>query len=171
LGTSATTIHAEIRGVRQSHPESLEEFLTLGHAGKGYSESSTPERKTFLEIVKAIREGPGMYLGHATFLGCCSYLAGDERASRDLELPSDEGRAVYRDFQLWVERQKNSGLPRPWFKGIEFWSGGIDCGHTSNGAFAVFFKWLDQYAEQIGRPGLFRGAPESEAREGRITAL
>jgi hypothetical protein len=57
-----------------------------------------------------------------------------------------------------VEDKKNRARPRPWFKAISFWSGGADCGHIQNGAFAIFYKWLDEYAIKIGQPDLFRAA-------------
>jgi hypothetical protein len=36
----------------------------------------------------------------------------------------------------------------------------MDCGHSTNGAFALFFRWLDQYAASIGNPDMFRVSQE-----------
>jgi hypothetical protein len=81
---------------------------------------------------------------------------GDERGYYDLRLPSEDGRLLFRDFMKWIETTRNqAGLSRPWFKVIEFWSGGIDCGHTRSGAFSLFFRWLDEYVKLIGKEGLF----------------
>jgi hypothetical protein len=81
---------------------------------------------------------------------------GDERSCQDLGLPIDEGRDLVREFQTWVESEKNSSRHgRPWFKIIQFWSGGFDCGAEKFGGFSLFYKWLDQFSEHIGRAGLF----------------
>jgi hypothetical protein len=81
---------------------------------------------------------------------------GDERGYYDLRLPSEDGCLLFRDFMKWIETTRNqAGLSRPWFKIIEFWSGGIDCGHTRSGAFSLFFRWLDEYVKLIGKEGLF----------------
>ena len=136
----------------------VEEFLAGSSARQLRSEGV--QKKDFIETVKTIRERPAMYLGHATFRGCCSYLMGDERAYRDLELLPDDGRQLFRNFIQWIETEKNrAGMPRQWFKVIEFWSGGIDCGHTQGGAFVLFFKWLDEYAKLIGKEGLLSATP------------
>jgi len=71
-------------------------------------------------------------------------------------LPEDVGRAVFAGFKKWVEAEKNRALPRPWHKVIEFWSGAVNCEHNpKNGAFSLFFHWLDEFAESLGRPKLF----------------
>jgi hypothetical protein len=101
-----------------------------------------------------------MYLGTATFFGCCSFLVGDELASRDLHLPVDDSRNVFDGFKQWVETEKNRALPRPWFKVISFWSRDLDCGHVKSGAFSRFYDWLDEYAGIVGQHNLFRGAIE-----------
>ena len=133
----------------------LEEFLSESHLPESKIEWQMG-KKIFVSIVKAIREKPPLYLGHATFLGLSSYLMGDDRAYEDLGLAADEGRETFRAFREWVETDKNRlGLKRPWFKIIEFWSGGIDCGHTDGGAFTLFFSWLDRYTKQIDKPNLF----------------
>jgi hypothetical protein len=133
----------------------LDEFLPMGRT-HGHPESPATKRKSFAEIVKAIRERPGMYLGSPTFFGCHSYLSGDERAYLDLQLPVDETRAVFYGFKRWVETEKNRALPRPWFKVITFWSMGLDCGHARSGAFSRFYDWLDEYTERVGQRELFR---------------
>ena len=131
----------------------LEEFLQLGHAPR-HQENPAPKQKCFAEIVKSIRERPGMYLGSSTFFGCYSYLSGDERAYQDLQLPADNTRAVFDGFKQWVEIEKNRALPRPWFKVITFRSMGLDCGHVSGGAFSRFYDWLDEYAEKVVQPNI-----------------
>jgi hypothetical protein len=146
----------------------LAEFLSTADGAKEEGAMSLVdskiERRDFAEMAKAIRHCPAMYLGSASFLGFSSYLMGDERAQLDLGFAVDEGRAIFRDFQKWVEiEQNNFKLHRPWFKIIEFWSAGSDCGHTSSGAYTLFFKWLDRYTEQIGKPGLFGPIPPTAA--------
>ena len=83
---------------------------------------------------------------------------GHERCYQDLGLPIDEDRAFFGDFQKWVESEKSrSAQTRPWFKVIQFWSGGVDWGTSEkSGAFSLFFHWLDQFAEIKGKEGLFR---------------
>lgn len=138
----------------------VEEFLSSGHRRK--PDLRTPsQRQDFVGVIKAIRERPALYLGHATFRGCCAYLFGDERAYQDLGLTREDGRLFFQDFKKWVEMEKNQAAARPWFKVIEFWSGGIDCGHTPGGAFAIFFKWLDEYARSVGKKGSFSVSRET----------
>jgi hypothetical protein len=132
----------------------LKEFLSLGPK-RLRTPSETLDRKDFIEMMKSIRRRPAMYIGSASFLGCCSYLMGDERAYQDLGLSGDEGRDVFRSFQQWIENEKNrSGIHRPWFKVVQFWSGGVDCGENA-GAYKLFLSWLDEYVKKVGRPGLF----------------
>jgi hypothetical protein len=136
----------------------LAEFLSAAESkGNAIAKSATDHKmakQDFAEMMIAIRERPPMYLGNATFLGLSSYLMGDERAQLDLGFAVDEGRAVFRDFQKWVEiEQNNFKLRRPWFKIVEFWSMG------DNSAYTLFLKWLDLYSRQIGKPGLFGPIP------------
>lgn len=133
----------------------LDEFLRLTPARK-QTTSGALETRSFADIMRALRERPALYIGGPSFRACYSYLMGDERAHRDLQLTSDDGRRVFEDFKSWVEKEKNRALPRPWFKVISFWSMGVDCGHTEGGAFSVLFKWLAEYTTKIGRPELFR---------------
>lgn len=143
----------------------LEECLRSEDRGE-QSSSIDLEKMNFAQTVKAIRQRPGLHIGYPTFLGCCSYLRGDEHASQDLRLPPDEGREIFRGFQEWVEREKNqAGQKRPWIKVIEFWGGGIDCGHTTSGAWSLFWKWFDQYTKLIGKEQLF-GAPTDSPKTG-----
>lgn len=157
---SATDIEAFHR-----YFELLEEFVQQGDP------RTTPvywksERLDFVDTMKAIRERPSMYLGSSSFRALHAYLLGDERAFRDLELPPDEGRVKFETFKRWVELTKNKAMPRPWFKVIEFWSMGIDCGHNpKSGALSLFFSWLDQYAKEIGEDELF--AVKSKPNESR----
>jgi len=132
----------------------LEEFLKLKDIDN-HSIVPKLESKTLAQIVKEIRERPAIYLGAAAFRPCYSYLIGDESACKDLQLPINEDRVIFENFKVWVETKKNQAQPRPWYKIISFWSGGLDCGHTSNGAFTIFYKWLDEYASEIGQPRLF----------------
>lgn len=135
--------------------ELLEKFLQRSQT-EGKVIDSKSERRDFVAMLKAIRERPPMYLGHASFRALHAYLVGDERAYRDLELTGDEDRSVFDGFKKWVEAEKNQAAARPWFKVIEFWSGGVDCGHSpKSGAFSIFYSWLDQYAQTIGRAELF----------------
>lgn len=134
----------------------LEEFLQTG-ACEGIQSKFQIEKRTLLETLKDIREKPALYVGHGTFLGCCSYLMGLERYCQDSGLPVGEDRAFFREFQRWVESEKSrSTHPRPWFKVIQFWSGGIDWGSgPKSGAFSLFYAWLDQFSEISGKAGLF----------------
>lgn len=135
--------------------ELLEEF-SHEHPTNVPRLKAKPEHLDFTELLKAIRRRPPLYLGHASFRALRAYLMGDSRACRDLQLPDDDGRKLFREFTTWVEVEKNRGLRRPWYKVIEFWSGGVDCGHNpKSGAFTLFFHWLDQYAEKVGRPAFF----------------
>lgn len=133
----------------------LDEFL------RSSSQAISPptpqiEKMSFLETLRKIRKQPALYLGHATFLGCCSYLMGDEHAWLDIGLSLDEERSVFRGFKEWIESEKNrSSCRRSWFKVIQFWSGGIDCGGDYSGGFYLFYKWLDEFSQVIGRDGLF----------------
>jgi hypothetical protein len=145
----------------------LEEYLGSEESVE-QSSSIGLEKMNFARTLKAIRQRPGLYIGYPTFLGCCSYLRGDEQAHQDLELTSDEGQEIFRNFQEWVEQEKNqAGQKRPWFKIIEFWSGGIDCGHTASGAWSLFWKWLDQYTKLVGKEQLF-GAPTDNPKMGGV---
>jgi len=133
----------------------LEEFLETGGEEKTYPPRPT-EKLTFVETVRRMRKQPALYIGWVTFLGCSSFLMGDERCSQDLDLPFDEGRKIFRDFQKWVESEQNdSSQHRPWFKVIQFWSGGCDSGSERLGAFSLFYTWLDQFCRTIGKDGLF----------------
>jgi hypothetical protein len=114
------------------------------------------EKMSFAQLLAAIRKCPALYVWSETFAGCYAYLMGDEAAYREIGLPPDEGRDIFRGFQQWVEQEENNaGQRRPWFRIIEFWSAGIDCGYSTRGAWNLFWKWLDQYARHIGRAGLF----------------
>lgn len=133
----------------------LEEFLSLGNSGRPPSIGNV-EKNGFHRASQGDLARPVMYLGHSTFQGCYSHLMGNELAYGDLTLQNDEGRVLFHDFQRWVETEENKGLPRPWYKVIEFWSRGIDCGHTPGGAFALFFTWFDQFTKQVGKEGILR---------------
>lgn len=111
---------------------------------------------SFLEIVRGLRQHEYRYVRHPTLRGCCAFLMGEDHAYQDLRLPNDENRASFKHFQRWVEEHKNRALPRSWFKVIYFWSGGVDCCHTADGAISLLWKWLDEYTQEIGRPGLFQ---------------
>jgi hypothetical protein len=152
---SATDIEAFHR-----YFELLDEFVQEGHPRK----PPTPwksERRDFAGMMRALRERPAMYLGCSSFRALHCFLSGDEHAFRDLGLPADESRATFESFKRWVELTRNKALPRPWFKVIEFWSMGIDCGHNpKSGALSLFFSWLDQYAKEIGEEELFAVKPK-----------
>jgi hypothetical protein len=138
--------------------ELLEEFCATQPARVPTPEPK-PDRMDFAGLLKAIRQRPAMYLGYPSFRALRAYLAGDDRAYRDLQLSEDEGRNLIRGFSDWIEGEKNNALARPWFKVIEFWSGGMDCGHDPKaGAFSLFFRWLDAYAANVGRPEFFGAA-------------
>ncbi|ABF41146.1 hypothetical protein Acid345_2145 [Candidatus Koribacter versatilis Ellin345] len=106
--------------------------------------------RTFIERMKAIRERPAMFLGWRSFYALKFYLRGYERARADLPVSTDAERELMSEFCRWVEREKNYGDPRPWFKIIECW------GWTDPGSFKLFFAFLDGYVKEIGRPDLFK---------------
>jgi hypothetical protein len=136
----------------------LEEFLSSADPADAETFTSKMGSMGFAELIREIRKLPAMWIGYATFLGCCAHLMGDERAFADLGLAPDYERTLFADFKNWVESEKSGSTQfRPWFKVIEFWSIG-DCGHSSGGAYSLFFKWLDSFAEMQGHPGLFRPA-------------
>jgi len=153
--TIVESFFASEEGAFQNYFVLLEEFLHLESRAK-QSKNQILENQNFVQTLMSLRQSPALYLGYPTFLGCYSYLRGDEQAHLDLGLPPDEGREIFHNFQEWVEKEKNqAGQKRPWFKVIEFWSGGIDCGHTASGAWSLFWKWLDQYTKLIGKEDLF----------------
>jgi hypothetical protein len=134
--------------------ELLEEYCAVNPAAPPIS-GPRMDNKSFLDIIRGIRGYPVHFIGTSSFMGSCSFLMGESRAHHDLNLPMDENRHLFESFKRWVEENKNLAQPRPWFKIVCFWSGGVDCGHIRTGAFALFSKWLDEYAAQVGRPGLF----------------
>lgn len=135
----------------------LNEFLQTGACERA-QQNFQIEKMPLFQTLRDIRQKPALYIGHQTFLGCCSYLMGLERCCLDLELPISEDRAFFGEFQKWVESEKSrSAQIRPWFKVIQFWSGGIDWGRgEKSGAFWLFFYWLDQFAEMSSKEGLFQ---------------
>jgi hypothetical protein len=144
----------------------LDEFCAESNPPSPVSERNL-NNLSFLDLLRDVRAQPINYLGNSTFLGCCSFLMGEARAQKDLGLPETEERRLFESFKLWVEENKNQAQPRPWFKIVSFWSGGVDCGHTPNGAFLLFWKWLDEYASKIGQPGLFLCPVDAELLPGR----
>jgi len=133
----------------------LREFEVTHKTTTRVAECPPTNRLDLIEVIKLLRKDPLGYLGSTSFRACYSFLMGDERACIDLSLPKTDDRILFNDFKGWVERNKNRALPRPWFKIISFWSGLEDCGHTSRGAFSLFYTWLDQYAKEIDKPNLF----------------
>jgi hypothetical protein len=134
----------------------LDEFLQTG-ARESARKNFQVEKMTLFQTLRDIREKPALYIGHGTFLGFCSFLMGQERCCQDLRLPVDEDRTFFGEFGKWVESEKSQTTQgRPWFKVIQFWSGGIDLGTGKSGAFWLFFHWLDQFAKISGKEGLFQ---------------
>ena len=72
----------------------LAEFLSTADGAKEESAKSLVdskmERQDFVEMAKAIRHCPAMYLGSASFLGFSSYLMGDERAQLEMQRADKE---------------------------------------------------------------------------------
>ena len=108
----------------------------------------------FAELLIAARANPQIYAVDGNFFGYCAFLMGEQRAHENLQLPSDSGRTMFDEFKRWIEEKENRALPRPWYKVIAFWSGGYQVG--PDGAFSLFYKWLDEYAAENGMPNLFR---------------
>jgi hypothetical protein len=127
----------------------LEQFLELNLPWEEPKSWATTD-KSFVGTMKEIRERPPMYFGTRSFRRCFFYLAGDDRAYRDLHLPPDEGRVLFEGFKNWIETKKNRALPRPWYKIVRFWSG------SDVSALETLFDWLDEYTEEVGQPNLFR---------------
>jgi hypothetical protein len=106
-------------------------------------------------MLRLIRKRPEMWVGYPHFSGVHAYLVGYEGAGGDLGLPKTADEKLYGDFKQWIEKSKfPKGKPRPWFKLILFHSS-HDSGFTPSGAYSVFFDLLDDFAKEIGRPGLF----------------
>lgn len=133
----------------------LEEFLEQRSSYECRADGAI-DRKDFVGLIKAIRERPALHLGSITFRGLCAYPAGDECAYRDLNCSEDSGRVLFEEFKLWIEKEKNKALPRKWFKVVRFWSGDVDYGTRTSGAFTLFFHWLDEFAAKVGEPKLFQ---------------
>jgi hypothetical protein len=139
-------------GAFQEYFNLLDEFLRSGSEPSAYPTGQT-EKVSVLEMVGRMRRQSGPYSGIGTFLATCSYLMGDEHACQACGLLIDDDRRIFHEFQTWIESEKNrSGKTRPWFKIIQFWSAGFDCGEEF-GALSLFYKWLDEYFQVIGRKG------------------
>jgi hypothetical protein len=150
----------------------LDEFLAGGVVGDDVSLPRPSRKETgrtnFCELLRQIRRRPPMYFGSCSFNGLRAYLMGDEHAYRDLKLPGDEGRELFKDFQHWIESEKNNSSQfRPWYRVIEFY------GFHDSAALDLFFAWFDRYAVTIGKPGFFaveelnasaKGAPAQSRR-------
>jgi len=112
-------------------------------------------RTDLVEWLRRVRYLPPLYLGHANFFGIHAYIAGHERAGRDLGLPKTQDEELFDRFKLWIEQEKlPEGSPRPWFKRIGFCAF-HDCGESKGSAYGVFYEFLDEFATKIGKPGLF----------------
>jgi hypothetical protein len=90
----------------------LDEYLRSKDVEEVWA-SPQMERLNLVDLIKAIRERPAMYIGSSSFRGCYSFLLGDERAYKDLQIPVGEDRAVFEGFKKWVETKKNQAQPRP----------------------------------------------------------
>ncbi len=152
-----------VRSFSASETDAFEKFFALldefqSEADPGEQVTGTPnEKMNFAQLLAAIRKRPAPYVLYETFTGCCAFIMGDELAYREIGLPPDEGREVFHSFQQWVVQEHNSAAEwRPWFRIIEFRSFGIDCGYSTRGAWNIFWTWLDQYTERIGKGHLFR---------------
>ncbi len=120
--------------------------------------SPQEERRDVVELIRAVRQRPELHIGFPHFTGFHAYLNGHQAAGRDLGLPLSEGDGLFDKFKHWVEQTKNHAKPRPWSKVIQFQSP-CDCGHTAVGAYCTFLNWLDQFAQQSGKPDLFKNLP------------
>lgn len=103
--------------------------------------------RTFKEVLADMRKRPPIYIGVATFRGAAACLLGHVRAGQDLNLPAEDGETEFLEFQKWVERKRNKGLPRSWYQLVLFHSA-TDCNHNERGAFNVFYDWYDQFRKE-----------------------
>jgi hypothetical protein len=103
--------------------------------------------QTFKEILADMRSRPPIYIAVASFRGAAAYLLGHVRAGQDFNLPADESETEFLEFQKWVERKRNKGLPRSWYQLVLFHSA-TDCNHNERGAFNVFYDWYDQFRKE-----------------------
>ena len=127
----------------------------------------TIEQVSMIDLLKKIRERPPLYLGTPSFRNCHLFLVGEERAYSDLSLPLGDDRKIFSEFKRWVEQDKNeAGRRRPWDVIVSYYGIG-DCGHTVNGAFTLFYSWLDEFAATRGQPNLFKVAENWWERKSR----
>ena len=102
---------------------------------------------SLLDLLRSIRERPELYVVYPHFYGACAYLQGYEQAGVDLKEPKTGDELFYSHFKEWIEKEKfRGGLPRPWFKKIQFYST-HDSGTTRSSAYSLFFNLLDEYVE------------------------
>jgi hypothetical protein len=149
-----------------------DEFLRTADTHKRSDSIHWPiEQVTLIDLLKKIRERPPLYFGSASFRSCNWFLMGEERAYSDLSLPLGDDRKIFSEFKRWVEQHKNeAGLPRSWHVIVSYYGIGGDCGHTVNGAFTLFYRWLDEFAATRGEPGLFKVAENWWERKSRPDA-
>jgi hypothetical protein len=114
-------------------------------------------KKEFIEIIRPdlFPAKVSRHLPIRTFSNFCAFVMGDERAHQDLRQAPDSVRTGFREFQKWIETEKNRALPRPWFKIILFYSTSGECNANEGNAFSLFCRWLGEYGQTIGKPHLF----------------
>jgi hypothetical protein len=101
-----------------------------------------------LELLRAIRKRPGMYLGdlagkHFSIWHLTSFIIGFQSGSRGRGLP-EEGDLILDAFTSWVCTRfqvPDSGMS---------WTGHIwhQCGKDDEAAFHKFFELLDEYLKE-----------------------
>jgi hypothetical protein len=123
-------------------------------------------KKEFIEIMRPDLFPPKVsrHLPIRTFSNFCAFVMGDERAHQDLRQEPDSARTAFREFQKWVETEKNRALPRPWFKIILFYSASGECNANEGSAFSLFCRWLDEYGRTIGKSHLFAPTERESAK-------
>jgi hypothetical protein len=135
----------------------FEEFEKSASAVERSHKSVQLPKYDLVPLLREIRKQPALYIGHACFSGISGYLAGHLQAGKDLGLPMTSDEELFSRFKQWVETTKNRAKAhRHWYKIISFYSGDCDCGHVPSGAFSIFYRWLDEFASEIGIPDAFR---------------
>jgi hypothetical protein len=165
VSRSYFNVFSVIESFAANGSEAFETFWTMRNeflSGCTSPEEVVPVTKpekhlNLLELIRAIRERPGLYLGRCSFRHFYLHIMGDERAWLDCGLAQGEDRRIFSDFKGWVEKKKNqAGHPRLWYNIISYYGVGCDCGYTKDGAFTLLYRWLDEFASEIGQPDLFK---------------
>jgi hypothetical protein len=90
-------------------------------------------------LLKRIREKPGMYLGSPSVSALFMFLEGYSTAQADLNIPLSEQDKEFREFQRWLQKRENITTSASWAKIILLNS------PDEEYAFARFFDLYDEF--------------------------